>query len=136
MCAAVLCFWQDNSCTSYKPRGSYAPFCTDYEEWPPSHPNRAILHDLRVSGAASNVLEGHSTFQMNEVHQYTSIPPAALNCFSCSSSFSSGTPRQDLPVHVFRDAAMYEGVFDRGGRFSKRTTPKYHAPLDTLDYNG
>ncbi len=49
---------------------------------------------------------------------------------------SSGTPRQDIPNQVYRDAAMFDDVFDRQGRlFTGRKTPKITSPLNTLEYN-
>ena len=49
---------------------------------------------------------------------------------------SSGTPRQDVPGQVYRDAAMFDDIFDRQGRlFTGRKTPKITSPLNTLEYN-
>ena len=46
-----------------------------------------------------------------------------------------GTPRQDVPNHIYKDPAMYDDVFDKKGNFVKRTTPKFSSPLDTQEYN-
>ena len=52
------------------------------------------------------------------------------------SFFQSGTPRQDVPDQVYRDAAMFDDVFDRQGRlFTGRKTPKITNPLNSLEYN-
>ena len=46
-----------------------------------------------------------------------------------------GTPRQDIPVNVFRDAALYEDVFDKEGSLFRRQTDKFNSPLSSRDYN-
>ena len=48
----------------------------------------------------------------------------------------SGTPRQDLPQQVYRDAAMFDDVFDKQGRLlSGRNTVKITSPLTSQKYN-
>ena len=47
-----------------------------------------------------------------------------------------GTPRQDVPGQVYRDAAMFDDVFDKQGRLlASRTTPKITSPLSSVEYN-
>ena len=54
-------------------------------------------------------------------------------CIRCNSS---GTPRQDIPHPVLRDAAMFDDVFDKEGRLlSSRNVPKFTSPLNTVGYN-
>ena len=53
-----------------------------------------------------------------------------------STTLRRGTPRQDLPDHVYRDAAMFDDVFDKQGRLlSNRNTPKITSPLTSIGYN-
>ena len=59
LCCTVLCFLQDYSYTHYKPGGPYTPFCPEYEEWPSSHPNRALIHSLPVSTPPTTAIQGH-----------------------------------------------------------------------------
>ena len=48
----------------------------------------------------------------------------------------SGTPRQDVPHEVYRDAAMFDEVFDKkGALLLSRNTPKVISPLNTLQYS-
>lgn len=47
-----------------------------------------------------------------------------------------GTPRQDVPHHVYHNAAMYDDVFDKQGKlFIGRNTPKIVSPLNTIGYS-
>lgn len=47
-----------------------------------------------------------------------------------------GTPRQDVPREVYRDAAMFDEVFDKkGDLLLSRNTPKVISPLNSLQYN-
>lgn len=58
----------------------------------------------------------------------------ALYCLFISNA--RGTPRQDVPGQVYRDAAMFDDVFDRQGRLlTGRNTPKIISPLNSLEYN-
>ncbi|XP_064396735.1 uncharacterized protein LOC135343685 isoform X2 [Halichondria panicea] len=47
-----------------------------------------------------------------------------------------GAPRQDIPHHVYRDAAMFDDVFDKQGKLlQSRDTPKITNPLHSLGYS-
>lgn len=47
-----------------------------------------------------------------------------------------GTPRQDIPRHVYHDAAMFDDVFEKQGKlFHSRDTPKISNPLNSLGYS-
>jgi len=45
-----------------------------------------------------------------------------------------GTPRQDVPQHVYTDTAMYEDVFEKKGSFIKNPTHNISCPL-SQNYN-
>ncbi|XP_065910891.1 uncharacterized protein [Dysidea avara] len=45
-----------------------------------------------------------------------------------------GTPRQDVPYHVYTDTAMYEDVFEKRGSFIKSPTHNISCPL-SQNYN-
>lgn len=52
------------------------------------------------------------------------------------SCYYRGSPRQDLPQHVYRDSAMFDDVFDKKGQLLlNRNTSKIASPLNTLGYS-
>ena len=54
----------------------------------------------------------------------------------CGWMYYSGAPRQDVPWEVYRDAAMFDEVFDKkGALLQSRNTPKIISPLNSLQYS-